>query len=91
MNLGSAGEDDKAEAYGSILFLACAYIQLHWPLQIRAYIADLCDCLADKSALVEELEEALGDLREERAGAAKEAAQVGCFQACCGQGRRPTW
>lgn len=27
--------------------------------QMRAYIADLCDCLAHKSALVEELEEVM--------------------------------
>ncbi|KAJ9525098.1 hypothetical protein QJQ45_017340, partial [Haematococcus lacustris] len=43
---------------------------------VRAYVADLVDCLAAKSELVEELEDSLMDLREERAGAAREATQA---------------
>lgn len=50
--------------------------------QIRTYIADLVDCLSHKSALVEELEESLMELREERALAAHGELQVG------GEGRR---
>jgi hypothetical protein len=46
------------------------------PAQARAYIADLVDCLAHKSALVEELEESLMDLREDRAQAGRQGAQV---------------
>eukprot|EP00798_Chlamydomonas_sp_ICE-L_P023242 gene23242-30466_t len=38
----------------------------------KAYIADLCDCLADKSLIVEELEDSLMDLREDRAAAGKD-------------------
>ncbi|KAL6746306.1 hypothetical protein V8C86DRAFT_3034818, partial [Haematococcus lacustris] len=44
--------------------------------KVRAYVADLVDCLAAKSELVEELEDSLMDLREERAGAAREATQA---------------
>jgi hypothetical protein len=39
-------------------------------------MADLCDCLAHKSAIVEELEDSLADLREERATSARQAAKV---------------
>ena len=39
-------------------------------------MADLCDCLDHKSAIVEELEDSLLELREERAVAAKAAAKV---------------
>eukprot|EP00200_Dunaliella_tertiolecta_P007949 CAMPEP_0202376512 /NCGR_PEP_ID=MMETSP1127-20130417/6991_1 /ASSEMBLY_ACC=CAM_ASM_000462 /TAXON_ID=3047 /ORGANISM="Dunaliella tertiolecta, Strain CCMP1320" /LENGTH=980 /DNA_ID=CAMNT_0048974315 /DNA_START=38 /DNA_END=2981 /DNA_ORIENTATION=- len=44
--------------------------------QMRAYMADLCDCLAHKSAIVEELEESLADLREERATSARQTARA---------------
>ena len=44
--------------------------------QVRAYISDLCDCLADKSPMVEALEDSLAELREDRAIAAKDREQV---------------
>ncbi|GAX80972.1 hypothetical protein CEUSTIGMA_g8407.t1 [Chlamydomonas eustigma] len=40
--------------------------------KIKAYIADLCECLADKSPMVEALEDSLAELREDRAAAAGE-------------------
>jgi hypothetical protein len=60
---------------GAVISLLC-WCHMMCPPQFRAYVADLLDCLSDKSALVEELEEALAELREERAVAAREAAQV---------------
>ncbi len=44
--------------------------------QVKAYIADLCECLADKSPMVEALEDSLAELREDRAAAARERAQA---------------
>jgi GC-rich sequence DNA-binding factor len=43
---------------------------------IRGYLADLCDCLADKGPLVEELEEALLGLREEAAAGGRAEVAV---------------
>jgi GC-rich sequence DNA-binding factor len=48
--------------------------------EIKGYMADLCDCLADKAALVEELEDQLQEFREERAEGDKARLQV-----------RPNW
>ncbi|KAG2502106.1 hypothetical protein HYH03_000598 [Edaphochlamys debaryana] len=42
--------------------------------QLRAYVADLCDCLQVKSAIVEELEDTRLELMEDRAKAARTAA-----------------
>ncbi|KAG2423252.1 hypothetical protein HYH02_015353 [Chlamydomonas schloesseri] len=42
--------------------------------RLRAYVADLCDCLQVKSAIVEELEDSRGELMEDRAAAARSAA-----------------
>ena len=44
--------------------------------EIKGYISDLCDCLADKAALVEELEDQLQEFREERAEGDKARLQV---------------
>ncbi|GIL59704.1 hypothetical protein Vafri_14431, partial [Volvox africanus] len=42
--------------------------------KLKAYVADLCDCLQVKSAIVEELEDARLELMEDRAQAARTAA-----------------
>lgn len=44
--------------------------------QMKAYIADLCDCLSHKAALVEELEDHLQEIREEQAAAEQQQKQV---------------
>ena len=49
--------------------------------KVRAYVADLCDCLADKSPMVEALEDSLAELREDRAMAAADRAEVRVFGA----------
>lgn len=40
--------------------------------QLKQYISDLCDCLADKSVLVEELEDTMREVREDRGQAVAE-------------------
>eukprot|EP00959_Pyramimonas_sp_CCMP1952_P217243 4543612-Pyramimonas_sp.AAC.1 len=37
--------------------------------ELKAYVADLCDCLKDKAPLIEELEEHLQRSAEQRAAA----------------------
>jgi GC-rich sequence DNA-binding factor len=44
--------------------------------KLRDYVAELCDCLRDKGALIEELEEQMQKLHEERAAALSERREA---------------
>jgi GC-rich sequence DNA-binding factor len=44
--------------------------------KLRDYVAELCDCLKDKGALIEELEEQMQRLHEERAAALSERREA---------------
>ncbi|KAG1674309.1 hypothetical protein FOA52_013498 [Chlamydomonas sp. UWO 241] len=44
--------------------------------KVKTYVADLCDCLAAKSLIVEELEDDLAQLRADRASATMEASRA---------------
>lgn len=57
----------------SLQFTSDRYVFLQ---QLRDYIAALCDCLQDKTAIVEELEEHLRRTREQRAGSTRERERV---------------
>jgi GC-rich sequence DNA-binding factor len=60
--------------------------------QLRSYCADLCECLAAKAALGEELEDHLVEMREDRGRAAAAARRVrGLGGVVCMASRAPGW
>lgn len=54
--------------------------------EFRSYLADLLDCLQHKSVIVEELEDRVYELLDDRAQGDREEAQVGGRGRVCGCG-----